>query len=391
MTNNLLSFLQENIGRKKPNHPNLSKLTIVIPSYCRQDFIIRQCANWHGSGASVVIMDGSPKPLANTLYQAIADLDDVTYVHSATIVVDRLKHAATLIKTPYAVLCGDDEFLLASGVCSAIALLEQDQDIVACIGQSLHYYLSNNGSQCHYGAGYDTYKYEVRQDDVQDRLNASVKNYNAATCYAVTRSHVWRRSWGNVQRCSSGHVIELEHAFTTYIWGKLASVDDVYWMRSDENPPAETVDVKRLPIQEWWASNKFKTERANFVTKLGDELISVQHIDRANAKALVINAFELLLREQKYPSNSSFRQQCRQFAVNTLKEWMPRIWVGHLIQLRSRLRPIAPATGNFGNLVDLKATKTPLPFLFNDEVVSDLSAMEKLIADFYKARRDQSE
>ena len=391
MTNNLLSFLQENIGRKKPNHPNLSKLTIVIPSYCRQDFIIRQCANWHGSGASVVIMDGSPKPLANTLYQAITGLGDVTYVHSATVIVDRLKHAATLIKTPYAVLCGDDEFLLASGVCSAIALLEKDQDLVACIGQSLHYYLSNNGSQCNYGTGYDTYRYEVRHDNVQDRLNASVKNYNAATCYAVTRSPVWRRSWGNLQRCSSGDVNELEHALTTYIWGNLASVDDVYWMRSDENPPAETVDAKRLPTEDWWASNKFKTEKANFVTKLVDELISAQLIDRANAESIVINAFDVYLRDQKYPSNSSFRQKCRQFVVNTLKEWMPKIWVGHLIRLRGRLRPVVPATGNFGNLVDLKATKTPLPFLFNDELVTDLSAMEKLIADFYKARRDQSE
>jgi glycosyltransferase domain-containing protein len=391
MTNNLLLFLQENIGRKKQNHPNLSMLTIVIPSYCRQDFIIRQCANWHGSGASVVIMDGSPKPLANTLQQAITGLGDITYVHSATVIVDRLKHAATLIKTPYAVMCGDDEFLLASGVCSAIALLEQDQDLVACIGQSLHYYLSNNVSQCNYGTGYDTYRYEVSHDNVQDRLNASVKNYNAATCYAITRSPVWRRSWGNLQGYSSGHIDELEHAFTTYIWGKLASVDDVYWMRSNENPPAETVDVKRLPTETWWASDKFKTERANFVTKLSDELISAQHIDRSNAEAIVINACELFLREQKYPSNSSFRQKCRQFAVNTLKEWLPKIWVGHLIQLRIRLGLIAAATGNFGDLIDLRAMKTPLPFLFNEALITDLSDMEKLIADFYKARSDQSE
>lgn len=391
MSTNLLLFLKENIGKKKQNHPNLSMLTIVIPSYCRQDFIIRQCAHWHGSGASVVIIDGSPKPLDKNYQQVITGLGDIAYVHSTTVLVDRLKHATTLIKTPYAVMCGDDEFLLASGVCSAIDLLEKDQDLVACIGQSIRYYLSNNGSKCSYGIGYDTYRYEVRHDNVQDRLNASVKNYNAATCYAVTRSPVWCRSWGDLQRCSSGHVSELEHALTTYTWGKLASVDDVYWMRSDENPPAETVDVKRLPAEEWWASNKFQTERANFVAKLGDELISAQHMDRGKAETLIINAFDVYLRDQKYPSNSSLLQKCRQFSVNTLKEWMPKIWVSHLIQLMNRLRITVPRTGNFGNLVDLKATKTPLPFLFNDELVSDLSAMEKLIADFYKVRGDQSE
>ena len=391
MNNQLVSFLQEKIGTKKQNHQDLSLLTIVIPSYCRQDFIIRQCAYWHGCGASVVIMDGSPKRLSNNLQQVLAGLGDITYQHSATGIVDRLKHAAALIKTPYAVMCGDDEFLLRSGLCSAIRLLEKNPDLVACIGQSLRYYLSNDGSKTNYGNGYDTYGYEVRHDNVQDRLNASVKNYNAATCYAVTRSPVWCKSWGNLQRCSSSFVIELEHAFTTYIWGKLASVDDVYWMRSDENPAAMTIDYDRLPLEEWWMSNKFEAEKVNFVTKLGDELISAQNVDRTYAETLVTSAFEIFLREQKYPSNSSVHQKCRQFAMNILKEWLPKIWVGRLIQLRSRLGLIAPATGNFGNLVDLKATETPLPFIFNDELISELSAMEKLIADFYKARSDQSE
>ena len=391
MSTNLLFFLQENIDKKKQNHPNLSMLTIIIPSYCRQDFIIRQCAHWHGSGASVVIMDGSPKPLANDMQKVITGLGDITYVHSTTGIIDRLKHASTLIKTTYAVLCGDDEFFLSPGLCSAITLLEQDQDLVACIGQSLRYYLSNNELKINYAKGYDTYRYEVMQGNVQDRLNVSVKNYNAATCYAVTRSPVWCRSWGSLQTCSSSYVSEIEHALTTYIWGKLGSVDDVYWMRSDENPPAETIDLKRLPVKQWWASNKFKTERANLVTKLGDELISAQYMDRANAEALVINVFDVYLRDQKHPSNSLFLQKCRQFAVNTLKKWVPKICVSHLIKLRSRLRPIVPAIGNFGNLVDLKETKTPLPFLFNDELVTDLSAMEKLIVEFYKARSDQSE
>ena len=390
MTNNLLLFLQENIGRKKQKNPSLSMLTVVIPSYCRQDFIIRQCAYWHGSGASIIIVDGSPKPLANNLQKVITDLVDITYVHSTAILVDRLKHAATLIKTPYAVMCGDDDFLLESGLCSAIATLEQDQDLVACIGQSLHYHLFNNGSKCSYGTGYDTYKYEVKHDNVQDRLNASVKSYNAATCYAVTRTFVWCRSWGSLQRNSCGYIYELEHAFTTYIYGKLASVDDVYWMRSFENPPAETVDNTRLPIEEWWASNKFRTERVHCITKLVEEMICAQQIERDYAEAIVTNAFEMFLREQKYPSNSSFRQKCRRFVVNTFKEWMPKIWVGYLIQLRCRLSPVASATGNFANLVDFKATETPLPFLFTDDLSFELSAMEKLIANFYTARSDQS-
>lgn len=388
--NHMLSFLQERIRTPSPPLQNLSQLTIVIPSYCRQDFIVRQCAYWHGRGVSVIIIDGSPKELSINLQQVIVGLGDITYLHSPTSFNDRLKHAAKLIKTPYSVLCGDDEFLLPSGLCSAISLLDKDLDLVACVGQSLRYYLSNDRSKINYGTGYDTYRYEVRHNNVEDRLNASLKNYNAATCYAVTRSPVWCRSWGNLQSCSSALVTELEHALTTYIWGKFATVDDVYWMRSDENSFITTIDSSRLPLEEWWKSTKFKTEKINFVTKIADEMNIAQHIDSAKAQATVIRACEICLQEQKYPSNFSFRQKCRQFVVNTLKKLMPKNWVSHLIKFRNHLRPIAPVKGNFGNLFDLKTTKNPLPFLLNNELVNDLSSMEKLIADFYKARSDYS-
>ena len=174
-------------------------LTVVIPSYCRQDFIIRQFAYWYGHGASLIIMDGSPDPLSRQIQKVVSRLDGINYVHLNVNLVDRLQYASKLIKTPFTVMCGDDEFLLASGISNAISLLEQDQDLVACIGQSLHFYLSDNGTECKYGPGYDTHRYAVRQDPINDRLKASVKNYNAATCYAVTRSSVWRKSWGNLQ------------------------------------------------------------------------------------------------------------------------------------------------------------------------------------------------
>jgi glycosyltransferase domain-containing protein len=392
MSIHLLSFLQESVAKRTPNNVDLSLLTVVIPSYCRQDFVVRQFAYWHGSGAAVIIMDGSPQPLASDLQQAIESFVDITYVHSETSVVERLKRAADLVKTPYTVLCSDDEFLLFSGLCSAIKLLEQDSELVACIGQSLNYYLSNHGAKCSYGTGYDTYRYEIRQDHVQDRLNASMTDYNAATCCAVTRSPVWCRSWGTLHGFTSAYVGELEHAFVVYIWGKLGSVDAVYWMRSHENSPINAVDTNRkLFPEEWWESNKYKAEQVDFISKLGEELIRAQHIDRAKAEAIAINAFDVYLRDQYHLSHSSFYLKCRRFAVNVLNEWLPEIWVDHLKRLRCRLRPTALATGNFGNLIDLKATKTPLPFLFNDELVVDLSAMEKLIADFYKARSDQSE
>jgi glycosyltransferase domain-containing protein len=394
LENWLISALQQNNFTHKSDEV-LSLLTVVIPSYGRQDFLLRQCVYWHGSGAVVLIVDGSPKPLGERAQHILSGLRDITYLHSPTSLKDRLKQAAKLIQTRYAVMLGDDEFFLFSGLRSAIHLLEKNHELVACIGQSLHYYLSDNGIKCSYGVGYNTYRYEIKQDHVQDRLNSSMKEYNAATCYAVTKSSIWCRSWGNLQEFSSSYVYELEHTLVTYIWGKLGSVDDVYWMRSSENPPTSTADNNRgLSTEEWWTSKKYKTEQVNFITKLTDELINAQNINRAKAEAIVSYAFNVYLKDSYITSNSSFIHKSHKFGVTVLKKWLPGIWVSYLKQLRYRLiaaTPKALINGNFGNLSDLKASKSTFPFLFNEELVADLSAMEKLIADFYTAHGVQSE
>ncbi len=413
MDTHLLSFLNEKTKKPKPNHSQLSMLTVVIPSYCRQDFIVRQCAYWHGSGATAVIMDGSPHPLDLEMQKFINGLSDITYVHSKTTFAERLKRGGELVQTLYSVMCGDDEFLLFSGLCSAITLLEQDKDLVACIGQSLHFYLSSNGEKCSYGTGYSTFRYEIRHEDAQDRLNAMLTNYNGATCYAVTRSNVWCRSWGNLGDYSSAYMLEFDQAFSTYIWGKFASVDDVYWMRSSENSFVQTPDANRyLYTKDWWNSIEYKTENVNFITKLGAELVNAQHIEPAKAEAIVIGVMDVYEQAQlKHRIKAlPFQQKCRVLALNRLKDWLPERLVNLLKQLRrwrtnqlrsrrtnqlsSRPKTFllkATVTGNYGALSDLSKTKDNLPFLLNDALVSELLAMEELMADFYLARGKQSE
>lgn len=400
MNNNLQSFLEKCLKVQKPKYDNLALLTLVIPSYCRQDFVVRQCGYWHGSGVKVVIVDGSPQSLSAELLIVINSLEGIQYLHLPIKLIDRLSRAASLIQTPYTVLCGDDEFLLMSGLSSAIRLLEQKTDSVACIGQSLWYYLVDHNAnyKCRYGVGYDTYKYQNSHEDPASRLKLAMENYNAATCYAVTRSEVWRKSWGNLQDCSCAYAWEIQHALCTYIWGKLSSIDEVYWMRSVECSPPTTSDYDRaLVFNDWWFSEEYKTETDRFVDRIAEELILAKNYDRLSAKKLAREVVEIFVQDQlaKQISNHdlSFRQKFRKHFVEPIKACLPGLLVDYLVRLRKlfRRKPFrAPPLGNFGFLFDIQNIKTGTPFLLNDSLIDGLKEMEDILGDFYQTRQGQT-
>ena len=360
---------------------------------------MRQCAYWHGSGAAVVIVDGSAQPLGENVRQLLSGLGDITYLHSESSMMDRLKQASGHIHTRYAILLGDDEFLLFTGLCSAIAQLEQDPALVACIGQSLAFCPSGDGASCTYGTGYPHWKYAVRQDNVQDRLNASMSDYKAATCYAVLRTPVWRKSWGQLQNWSSPYTGEMQQALTTYIWGKLTTVDEVYWMRSSENRPVNNKGFNRgLSFQEWWVSPKFKTEHDSFIAILSDELVSAQHMERVKAEAIIRESVGVFIRhldEENQKRNKSLTGRkaavgvLRSATVNILKRLLPEQLLERLKSILFKLRSV-PGKEDMGSLADLKRITPPTPFRMNDVLAAELSAMEALIANFYRTRLGKS-
>ncbi|NDI10803.1 MAG: hypothetical protein EBY74_07430 [Actinobacteria bacterium] len=102
----------------------LGDLTIVIPSFGRQDFLTRQISYWSASEVNLLILDGSERamPLGSLPSR-------VNYVHMPTDFFQRMQAAADYVTTPYAALLGvtlrqdpqdftDCPFNLGAGVCT---------------------------------------------------------------------------------------------------------------------------------------------------------------------------------------------------------------------------------------------------------------------------------
>jgi glycosyltransferase domain-containing protein len=393
----LTSVFDRNIGLTSNIRETLTLLTVIIPCYGRQDFLMRQCAYWHNSGASIIIVDGSPKPLDVERQEIISKLNNISYLYLPIPVTERLHAATEYIKTPYSILLGDDEFLLFSGLCSAISKLENNTELVAVIGQSISFFPAHkdNVFGCHYGPGYPHWRLSVEQDDIDKRFETAMSNYSAATCYAVLRSPIWCKSWGQQENWSSPYVGEIQQALTTYIWGKLTTVDQVYWMRSSENSPVNTKEFNRgLSFEEWWISPANKDEQIKFIDILAKELASATKLAENDAQIIIKKAVETYVQwgQQSLTNNESINNKnfsinsFRPFIVHFFKWLLPTRLQDYIKSILFNIRSVRGG-GDLGTLTDLKSKTANVPFEINDVLLKELSEMEALICGFYAARK----
>jgi glycosyltransferase domain-containing protein len=375
-----------NQSKLRGNLSRLEKLTVVIPSYKRQDFLLRQAVYWCNDVARVVIVDGSPQPLSTKVQEALSSQTNIKYLHSPETVLARLRLAAQHIHTPYAVMLGDDEFILKKGLCQAIDKLDRDSTLVACIGQSLAFSPSRNGAKHMYSKGYPHWRYEVTQGDVRGRLMFAMMNYNAATCYAVLREPVWRRSWVESPPWSYLPTFELRQAIVTYIHGKLSTVDEVYWLRSNENPSVKIEsewDSDELAFEDWWLSSEFKLERERFVEVLAGEVVSTGQLGFEDARKLIVEVMDLYLKQaMKSPPQMSVIGSLKIIAIRVLKTPLKALLPEkQFFKLRAKC-----VRSNYGGIDDLKRSKNFDSFLLDEDLVSELSEIESIVDGFYKAR-----
>ena len=109
---------------------SLAKLTLVVPTYNRHSYALRNMFYWSGRSVTVHVLDGSPTPISLPELSGLAQ--NIHYHHLPVSIFDRLRIATELISTDYCALMGDDEFFIPSALESCIAELDLYSDLVSC-------------------------------------------------------------------------------------------------------------------------------------------------------------------------------------------------------------------------------------------------------------------
>ena len=112
------------------------KVTLLTPSYRRQEYISRLVSFYSNIPVNLIIVDGTESgPLFDSIDLRSAGSIKYFYQPGRSI-FDRLVFATQHLNTPYVAWLGDDEFHVPSGLMKSIKILEQNTKVSSAIGLS---------------------------------------------------------------------------------------------------------------------------------------------------------------------------------------------------------------------------------------------------------------
>lgn len=366
----------------------LNDLTVVIPSYCRQAFLLRQIVYWIETPVKVIILDGSPSPLSPQLQLSILAAKRINYLHSPSSSIERVAMVDGIINTAYTVMLGDDEFHLFSGLRKAIQFLRVKEDYIGCIGQSIRFYVNNQASKVLYGRGYPHMGYNADGKLPTERFSYAMESYNSATCYAVMRTQVWQSSWCSIQPTTCKDAWEIQQALATYAAGKFSTVDQIYWLRSDENVSVADKNYSKIPFLKWWLSARYRHERHQVVFALASTIEKYTKIPRELAESASQAGWEMFF--QFYRSNYKApkhltRVKLKGLLLGILRFLLPKQTYSILKKRYAKNENNAPANmkADLGLREELGKAMNLTLFIYDDDTDSNLREVESLLLDFY--------
>lgn len=355
----------------------LGDLTIVIPSFGRQDFLTRQISYWSASEVNLLILDGSEKamPLGSLPSR-------VNYVHMPTDFFQRMQAAADCVTTPYVALLGDDDLYLPSGLEACIEHLERERRDVGAVGRAM-YFFEQEGQVFVSEKNPESSNYPPTVMTGLDRLRDYYHPGKiGAIAYGVFRATSWKDAIRATyaSRYSCGYVYDTFLRTTLTYAGNVSVVESVTWLCSGENPPIVDSSSfnRKLDLIDWLIDEKWSTERAHFKASLVDALLASGTDSRAEIERAVGEILRVLT--ERYTEKLKVRTS----AKVKLKQVVVRIMPRSVKRLAKRVLP-RKLKGSFGwQGASVSAVAEALRSRGISSDSSELKTFERLVLEFHQ-------
>ena len=253
-------------------YKSLSELTIVIPTYNRQSFAMRNMDYWSGRPAKVLVIDGSQQPIPAENLCSLSK--NITYIHLDLPFNERILFATERLTTKFAMLCCDDEFQVPSGIVKCIDFLEKNQDYSQCCGRVIRflprkYYIRLDPDKL-------THEHHfVNQKHWEERVAYHMTPIVTSTIYGVHRVDSFRHCVKYSMNYEYGNPYPQEtlFEFAAAAFGKSKVISSVTWLRSSECDPVITKGWNRKESISDWYDNRENEKHSSALQHNAEESV----------------------------------------------------------------------------------------------------------------------
>lgn len=274
---------------------NLSKVTIIIPSYKRQEYALNALKYWSKYAVDLHLVDGSENP--------IIDIDreiknPQTKYHHIKILseVDRIKKILPLIKTKYTILSSDDDLLLPEALSNCVEEIEKDNDIISCYGQTLSFYNVEN-STMFYRTDYKLNNFKNISNNAVERINKQMNDYVPSIIYSVMPTDIFQNIFDveNFDEFRYYASLELRATLLVTYYGKSKTTNNLLLLRNKSGISAISRNSKTTSFFRTMFLPKQKSQRTKFINELVKSIIKKEKNDVKMLKKIFNSAFRKYL------------------------------------------------------------------------------------------------
>ena len=275
----------------------LSHLTLVVPTYKRQKFALRLMDYWADKGPDVILLDGSPEPIALDLLAKYPP--SIRYFHKPVGLYERLLASLDLITTDFVALAGDDEFYIPSAILSCINEMERHPDLVACCGRALGFSYRSD-SVLGMPQYPDLENYTLDANSAEERLVKHMHEYVPSLIYAVCKTNAWKSSFKHILQREFPFYAAVELQFEMFMGyaGKSKVIPELMWLRSHgETEPVRGTDISLDPskrIFDWWLDANNSYEQEEFLSIMSEGFLELSDVTKESngCRASVVKGVE---------------------------------------------------------------------------------------------------
>lgn len=283
----------------------LNKLTIVIVSLNRQEYLKRLIKFWSNYNVNILIIDGS----INKLKDDFSNFKNLTYVHSQKSRFERYLASIDFVKTEFVIFASDDEFYLPSALRSCINFLLSNPSYSSCGGRAVGF-----GTKEKKLFGIRQYAglkdFCLDQNSAADRIFKHFSSYTPAHFYSVKHSAKWKKICSNIYKKKhsfhASHEYQME--FLTMVSGKSKIISELMWMRNNEVPRVNK--ERETSIEKWWYDKKFEKDKISFLQRMKKACDELSINQNSGLKENSISElFEVLIKKfVEYNNKNLFRK-----------------------------------------------------------------------------------